>query len=137
MKRPANPRRKPYRVSAQIVAMRRLYPQFKVQASLSDPRFLTFIGQVQAHETLPVYTLKISYRHNQPPLVQVLAPELVAAPPHFYADTQSLCLYHPRDFVWQREVSLATEIVPRAVGWVYFYEKWLQSGEWFGDEASH
>lgn len=137
MTRPASPRSKPYRVAAQIAAMRQHYPQFTVRASLSDPRFLTFIGEVLAHETLPVYTLKISYRYNQPPLVQVLAPALVEKPPHFYADTQSLCLYHPRDFTWHREVSLAAEIVPRAVGWMYFYEKWLQSGEWFGDEAPH
>lgn len=117
--------------------MRQRYPQFTVRASLSDPRFLTFIGEVQAHETLSAYTLKISYRYNLPPIVQVFAPMLVEKPPHFYADTQSLCLYHPRDFTWHREVSLAAEIVPRAVGWVYFYEKWLQSGEWFGDEAPH
>ncbi len=137
MKRASLPRPKPYNVTSQVVAMRSAFPQFTFKRGLSEPRFLTFIGEVQAHESLPIYTLKISYRYNQPPRVQVLSPRLVEKPPHFYSDTQSLCLYHPRDFTWRKDVSLADEIVPRAVGWVYFYEKWLQSGVWYGDEAPH
>ena len=137
MRRASLPRPKPYNVAAQVVAMRAAFPQFSFKKGRSEPRFITFIGEVQAHETMPVYTLKISYRYNLQPLVQVISPQLVAEPPHFYPATQSLCLYHPRDFTWRKDVSLASEIVPRAVGWVFFYEKWLQSGIWFGDEAPH
>ncbi|WP_345237225.1 hypothetical protein [Hymenobacter saemangeumensis] len=124
-------------MAAQIVAMRRAYPQFTFVKSASDPRYITFVGQVQAHPNLPVYTLKVAYRYRQAPRVQVVSPALVERPPHFYRDVRALCLYHPRNFTWTKETLVADTILPWAIGWVYFYEVWLQTGEWYGAEAAH
>ncbi len=126
-----------YSPLAQVMEMRRLYPQFNAETLNSRENIITFTGQLQPHENMPVYTIRVIYRGGKSPRVRVVSPALVENPPHFFHSIQALCLYHPRDFKWTKETSLAQTILPWANAWLYFYEVWKETGEWYGEEALH
>lgn len=115
--------------------MKALFPGFKAVRKGSDT--IEFTGQLQVKPELPVYTLSILYEGDFRPKVKVLYPVLVPEPKHFYQKSGTLCLYHPSHFKWQRHKLIAREIMGWTAGWVYFYEGWLEHGEWFGPEADH
>lgn len=129
------PRQKYNDSSIQIAAMKALFPQFKAVHKGKDT--IEFIGQLQVKQELPVYTISVLYEGDQRPKVKVLFPKLVAEPKHFYQGSGTLCLYHPRDFKWKKYKLIAREIMGWTAGWIYFYEAWLQTGEWYGPEAEH
>lgn len=115
--------------------MRSRYPNFRAKRKSESE--IEFIGNLQAKPELPVYTVSITYRGSSSPIVKIVSPELVSDPPHFYKGSKSLCLYHPENFKWAKEKLIANEIVAWTAAWIYFYEVWLQTGIWYGPEASH
>ena len=115
--------------------MKSRYPQFK--AKKRGRYDIEFIGDLIVKPAFPVYTVSITYRGDVRPLVKVIKPELVEDPPHFYKETQSLCLYHPKNYQWAKEKLIAKDIVSWTAAWIYFYEVWLQKGVWYGPEADH
>ena len=115
--------------------MKSQYPHFKViRRSDFD---IEFIGELHVRPVLPVYTVSINYLGSSRPLVRIIKPELVQKPPHFYQQSKSLCLFHPDNYKWSKEKLIAKDIVSWSSAWIYFYEKWLQTGKWFGPEADH
>jgi hypothetical protein len=126
---------KTYNYDIQIWAMRSKYPQFKVKKK-SKSEF-EFIGDLQVKPEFPLYTVSITYRGSSTPLVKILSPELVSNPPHFYKQSQTLCLYHPDNYKWTKEKLVATDIVSWTAAWIYFYEVWLEKGIWYAPEATH
>lgn len=115
--------------------MKNRYPQFRV--TKRGQFDIEFKGDLLVKPVFPVYTVSINYRGNLRPLVKIIKPLLVQDPPHFYKISQSLCLYHPRNYNWTKEKLIARNIVPWTSAWIYFYEKWLQTGKWFGPESEH
>jgi hypothetical protein len=69
------------------------------------------------------------------PSVRVVEPGLESrggeAPPHLYRG-EKLCLYYPRFNEWHGGMFLAHTIVPWTSEWLFNYELWLATGEWFG-----
>jgi hypothetical protein len=124
-----------YNSDIQIGAMKSRYPQFKIKKR--GQYDIEFIGDLIVKPVFPTYTVSVTYRGNLRPLVKVIKPELVADPPHFYKESQSLCLYHPKNFHWTKEKLIAKDIVSWTAAWIYFYEVWLQKGVWYGPEAEH
>jgi hypothetical protein len=124
-----------YNTDIQIGAMKRFYPQFKV---IKRGHFdIEFVGTLSVKPVFPVYTVSINYRGNLRPLVRILKPALVEDPPHFHKENISLCLYHSRYYHWTKEKLIAKDIVSWTAAWIYFYEKWLQTGKWYGPEVPH
>lgn len=124
-----------YNIDIQIGAMKSRYPQFR---AIKRGRFeIEFIGNLAVMPVFPVYTVSITYRGNLGPLVRVLKPVLVEDPPHFYKKSKSLCLYHPRNYNWTKQKLIAKDILSWTAAWIYFYEKWLQTGKWYGPEVEH
>lgn len=115
--------------------MRSRYPNFK--AKRKSEFEIEFTGELNVKPELPTYKVSITYRGSSNPMVKVISPELVTDPPHFYKESKSLCLYHPENFKWVKEKLIASEIVAWTAAWIYFYEVWLQTGIWYGPEASH
>lgn len=124
-----------YNSDVQIGAMKSRYPQFK--AKKRGQYDIEFVGDLIVKPAFPVYTVSITYRGDARPLVKVIKPELVENPPHFYKETQSLCLYHPKNYHWVKEKLIAKDIISWTAAWIYFYEVWLQKDKWYGPEAEH
>lgn len=120
-------------ILAQIGAMKSKYPQFH---STVKGVCVTFTGELMVKPELPTYTISVEYRGGQKPLVHVISPALVENAKHTYSD-KSLCLYHPDNFNWHSSRLVAKEIMQWTIAWIYFYEYWLQSGEWIGPEVPH
>ena len=51
--------------------------------------------------------------------------------PHLYSDG-SLCLYYPPENEWDFRDCWATTIIPWVSLWLYYYEVWMDTGEWLG-----
>jgi hypothetical protein len=124
-----------YNSDVQIGAMKSLYPQFKVKKRGQFE--IEFTGELQAKPELPIYTISIEYLGDNTPKVKVIRPVLVENPPHFYTQSNTLCLYHPNDYKWRKERLVAKDIVSWTAAWIYFYEAWLQHKVWLGPEADH
>ena len=76
--------------------------------------------------------------------VQVVNPVIGSDPrgtgelvPHIYfnqhdPDNPFLCLYDPKERYWTPEEYIADTIIPWTIDWLFFFEAWLDSGEWKG-----
>lgn len=58
-------------------------------------------------------------------------------PPHIYyneSDPQypRLCLYDPKERSWSPREYIADTIIPWAIDWLFFFERWMDTGEWEG-----
>jgi hypothetical protein len=126
---------KPYNPNLQVRAMKARYPQFKVKKH-QDGR-IVFTGKLQVKPELPVYTIQVVYNGNAMPLVYILDPLPVTGAPHIYSNTHSLCLYHEDNYRWNKAKLIAIDIMGWTAGWIYFYEYWLQTGDWVGPEVKH
>lgn len=82
------------------------------------------------------FKIKVEYGANTAPRVFVTSHRLDKECPHLYEDGR-LCLYKPTIFIWKDHHSIAGDIVPLVYAWLYFYEKWVETGEWLGPEAPH
>ena len=85
---------------------------------------------------LPIYNVSVYYRFNLSPKVFVNSPVLDEKCPHVFRDN-SLCLYHRDNYKWNADKLVATSIMEWTIAWIYFYEAWLQTGEWYGPEVPH
>ncbi len=93
-------------------------------------------GQLQPTPVAPSYTVLVSYTLDYTPTVRVASPELRLDAPHLYHGG-TLCLYYPEDWRWHSGRILADTIFPWTASWLYFYELWLDTGEWLGPSAPH
>lgn len=117
----------------QLRTMKAKFPNFKAYKEKGD---LVFKGSLQVEPSFPVYTIEIVYRGNNQPLVSILSPKLKPNAPHRYREGH-LCLYHPNVFHWNGQKLIAKEIITWTAAWIYFYECWKQTGEWYGPEIPH
>lgn len=115
--------------------MKSRYPHFKYKQNGDND--IVFTGDLFIKPELPIYTVSIHYRGNLSPIVKILNPVLVKDPPHYYKSSDSVCLYHPDNYKWRKENLIASNIISWTIAWIYFYEYWLQTGDWVGPEVSH
>lgn len=116
-------------VGVQILWMRQFFPQFKYGGK-------QWIGSLQPSPSSPEYRIVIEYRGARSPRVKVLDPPIDKRAPHQYKGGY-LCLFLFEDGSWNEDSIIAKTIVPWAAEWLYYYEYWLEMGEWFGEEAPH
>lgn len=117
----------------QIAAMKKLYPSFK---SKEKEGGVVFTGDLFIKSEFPIYNVSIEYRGDLSPRVTINSPDIVTNAPHRYKEGY-LCLYHPQNYHWNKRKLVATDIIGWTAAWAYFYECWLQYGEWFGPEVPH
>lgn len=100
---------------------------------------LLWIGKVQPTPLSRIYTVVVKFRMWEPPQVWVIGDELqnLDSPdfPHKYeidVDKKMvrICLYRYREFSTYK--FLSKTIIPWTIEWLYFYEIWLATNEWFG-----
>jgi hypothetical protein len=123
---------KPLPMVIQKLCIQERFPQFQYSSPQS-----AWIGKLKPSERSIEYSIKVSYRPHGIPQVFVLAPRLHPDAPHIYKDTGALCLYYPEDNSWNSQKLLGNTIFLWTAEWLYYYELWLASGQWFGPEAPH
>ncbi len=115
----------------QIGKLRKAYPGFRLRWKKGDP---LWEGSFQPRISSPSYRLQICYSSGSIPKVWVLSPALADNPPHVYGDG-SLCLYWPKEWRWRDQEYIADTILPWAALWLYYYELWLDTGQWLGPSS--
>lgn len=130
--------RKPKRPSARVISLawqnwhiKRHFPSFTYR---SAPGLALWRGTLQPRLSSPVYQIEIRYRGKKVPAVKVISPPLVDGCPHLYKDG-FLCLYWPKEWQWRPDQIIAKTILPWAASWLYYYELWLDTGEWLGPSS--
>lgn len=84
------------------------------------------------------YRLRIELDGRGPPQVVVESPDLRVLAggrrlPHVYSERPvRLCLYHPDRREWTSSMRLDETVVPWAYLWLFYFELWMETGEWKG-----
>ena len=84
------------------------------------------------------YAARIEYRQGTSPEVFIDDPDLTLLSegrrlPHVYEQSPTrVCLYLPASGEWAASMRLDLTIVPWTALWLFYFEKWLISGEWAG-----
>lgn len=131
-------KRKPKRPSGRVISLawqnwhiKQHFPSFTYR---SGPGFAIWQGTLQPRLSSPVYQIEISYRGNKIPKVKVVSPPLTDGCEHLYKDGY-LCLYWPKEWRWGPDRIIAKTILPWTASWLYYYELWLDTGEWHGPSS--
>jgi hypothetical protein len=120
-------------IGQQMACMKLLYPHFHYSRGKGIP---VWCGTLQPRASSPEYNVKIEFFIDKHPRVWIINPLIKSNAPHLYKEG-SLCLYCPRDNSWNARSWLAKTIVPWTAEWLFLYELWLETGMWWGLEASH
>ena len=126
------PRSKPLSIAIQRACIQERFPQFKFSRVQS-----AWTGKLKPTTRSPEYLLKITYSIYNIPRVFVLEPKLHPDAPHVYKESGALCLYYPPDDSWNSQKLLGDTIFIWTAEWLYYYELWLATGQWFGSEVPH
>lgn len=120
-------------VAQQVYGMQLICPQFCL---VWKQGIATWIGPVRPSAMSEEYQVKVVYKNFDVPRVKVLSPELRShaegAPiPHVYSENR-LCLYLPGSGEWRPDKFIADTIIPWTSLWLYHYEVWQATREWYG-----
>lgn len=127
--------KKRYNYVLQVAKMRSRFPQFNYK-SLRNGEYI-FIGDLQPTINSNIYTVKIHYRKYLDPKVYIINPPIADDCPHLYPSDKTLCLYNFEEFRWKEDYYITDYIIPWTCMWLYFYEIWLKTGKWYGEEFPH
>jgi hypothetical protein len=118
--------RHPITLAVQDLHIRHRFPRFH---RIGRGGHAKWKGTLQPRESSPEYHVSVHYEVGHIPKVFVDAPPITATAPHRYSDG-SLCLYWPVEWTWSQDKLIADTILPWAALWLYYYELWLDCGEW-------
>jgi hypothetical protein len=109
----------------------RTFPGFSVFTARNR---LRCTGVLRPTPISDAYTVQLEYDPPARPRVCVLRPELRLAEgktklPHVFAEGD-LCLHLRGE--WRPDQKISEFIIPWISFWLYFYEVWLETGEWLG-----
>jgi hypothetical protein len=121
----------PVTLALQDLHVRQRFPGFSYRRVGGE---VIWRGSLQPRATSPAYRVGVSYRVGWIPEVRVLWPALATGAPHLYSDG-TLCLYWPKEWVWRSHELIAETIIPWTALWLFFYELWLDTGEWLGPSS--
>lgn len=98
-------------------------------------------GTVQPHSLSRQYRVRLDYEPAWNPRTWVDDPPLKPREPdgtipHTYPGPRP-CLFYPGDREWDGWMLIANTIVPWLQTWLFFYEVWHATGEWFGGGVAH
>lgn len=120
-------------VGIQIIQMKKYFPGMRY-FRFGGQQY--WIGELKPFQYSDTYNVKICFRGKKSPNAFVLSPILKEDRPHKYPDG-SLCLYYPREQKWKPDWIIAQKFMPWVCEYLYFYEVWLETDIWYGDEAPH
>ena len=97
---------------------------------------LFVIGELQPTARSDIYTVEIIYHFQKRPIVNILKPVLIKNfkgddIPHIFPG-KKLCLFQPKYKEFSYTDFVSDTIIPWTSLWLYHYEVWHITGEWFG-----
>lgn len=120
-----------------LAQVKKLQSQYdKVDFQSKKDQFTVYI-QLKPTEGSLSYTVKLCCRVGSSKVdVYVVDPKIGRRVngkpvPHMYSDG-TLCLYYPRQREWTIEDDWGDTLIPWISLWLFYYELWLETGEWLG-----
>ncbi|WP_139070025.1 hypothetical protein [Bacillus sp. FJAT-27225] len=113
--------------------MEKAFPNFQTDWKRNT---VIWTGTLKPTPLSRCYTVQIFYSltMDQPKII-VLSPPLRkrgdANIPHTYPGNK-LCLFRPKKKEWTKAMLISETIIPWTSLWLYYYEMWQATGEWFG-----
>lgn len=118
-------------LAIQDLHIKRMFPDFSGNISKG---IAIWRGLIQPRLTSPEYLVEIKCKLKRMPKVWILSPPLAPRALHLYQE-KNLCLYWPKEWRWQTDQLIAETIIPWTASWLYYYELWLDTGEWLGPSS--
>jgi len=118
-------------MALQDLHIRNRFPNFDVHHKRGK---YIWIGGLQPCLSSPIYQVIIDYQSGKVPEVRVHWPALASNAPHLY-QRGTLCLYWPNEWRWHGDELIADTILPWTASWLYYYELWLDTGQWLGPSS--
>lgn len=130
-------------LTQQKIALEQKYVNSIIECDI-DRGVLKCRLRVQPTNISREYIITLEYKIPKPPAVYLINQKVMKNKedvlPHCYErkyydenrERVHLCLYYPRRTEWKGTMFLADTIVPWAVEWLYYYEQWRMTGEWYG-----
>lgn len=117
----------------QLAMMRLVHPTFRCAVRGGA---LLCRGKIQPTELNRAYMVLVEYRANNAPRASVLDPVLRRREPskvipHTYPVDRP-CLFLPTTGEWRPDKYIALTIIPWFSEWLFYYEAWRATGEWYG-----
>ena len=117
----------------QVDLMKAAFPSFTWRPNRRGG--LTWNGCLQPTAHSREYGVRIEHDRDSVKTF-VDKPRIRQRAPHLYRDG-ALCLFWPKEWAWHPKRSLAETLIPWTALWLYFYEVWLETGEWMGPSSPH
>lgn len=130
-------------LALQMRAIQEKYPKciisYKIQKATLQCK-----QRIKPTEKSREYIVTIEYKIGNSPEVFLINQRLIKTKedilPHCYKqdfmssekECIKLCLYYPRRGEWDSSMFISDTIIPWAIEWLYFYELWRMTGEWYG-----
>lgn len=122
-------------IFVQAAKIRKCFPESKLTTNRNK---LIWRGTLQPTPLSESYDIKLEYNVGYHPNVFVENKKLELYPgkknlPHVYStEKQWLCIYYRKANEWTSQQLIAYTIIPWISEWLYFYEFWLATGNWYG-----
>lgn len=124
------------------IQAKHLKDEYPTGELVADYKMLRWVGTVSPRSHSLKYKVQLAYALSaRRPVVRILEPDLRVISegkrvPHLFdQEKQTLCLHYHG--VWKPNTLLAETIIPWAVMWTEYFEWWLATGKWHGDEVIH
>jgi hypothetical protein len=117
----------------QAEELRGIYPNSNVKVYKNYR--LEWYGELRPTSLSENYRIRLTYKLSERPNVWVVEPELKQYDDkpiqHRFGDG-TLCLFRFKYCEWDETMSIARTIIPWTSLWLFYYEIWLATGEWYG-----
>lgn len=120
----------------QLKRLKRGFPNLLIEHQ--NKNSFSIVLKLQPSVFSKCYDVRITFNNTKRIAIYVINQKLEVAHnreklPHVYSHKdQKLCLYQFDENKWEPSQSIASTIVPWTSEWLYYYEFWLSSGEWYG-----
>ncbi|RUR41861.1 hypothetical protein ELS18_02265 [Clostridium perfringens] len=94
---------------------------------------LTLTIEIRPTKLSRSYDVNIKYKLGKKPIISIINIDSLKdiKLPHTYKNNE-LCLYYPKNREWTKYDYISDTIIPWISEWLYFYEVWTITNEWYG-----
>ena len=136
-------REKKLTLTQQKIAIERKYNKSIINCDI-EKGVLKCRQRVKPTDISREYEITLEYKIPKSPVVYLINQGLMKDSeeilPHCYErkfydgnkERVQLCLFYSKCAEWNGTMFLADTIVPWAIEWLYYYEQWRMTGEWYG-----